>query len=120
MIYFKTDNTEYPASIAGKTIDREWDNRASKSVTLEMTYAEAAQIFTDGLTWSIVQRETVPVYDENGEQTGQTEQTEQEWDNSEYCVAGSITDHRDGTLTCKMGQYTQMERLLMEIREDLT
>ena len=41
MIYFKVNNTEYSASIAGKITDREWDNRESKAVTLEITYAEA-------------------------------------------------------------------------------
>lgn len=43
MIYFKTNNTEYPASIAGKMTERDWDNRASKAVTLEMTHAAAVQ-----------------------------------------------------------------------------
>lgn len=108
MIYFKTNNTEYPASIAGKMTDRDWDNRESKAVTLEMTYAAAAQLFADGLSWSIVQRDTVPVYGADGTQTG-TEEQVQEWDNSDFCVAGSITDNRDGTCTCKMGKKTEAE-----------
>ena len=61
MIYFKANNTEYPASIAGKITDRDWGGRESKAVTLEMTHAAAAQLFVDGLSWSIVQRDTVPV-----------------------------------------------------------
>lgn len=109
MIYFKTNNTEYPASIAGKVTDRDWGGRESKAVTLEMTHAAAVQLFVDGLVWSIVQRDTVPVYDTDGNPTGETEEQVQEWDNADYCVAGGITDNRDGTCTCKMGKKTDAE-----------
>lgn len=111
MIYFKTNNTEYPASIAGKVADRDWGNRASKAVTLEMSHAAAAQLFVDGLVWSIVQRDTVPVYGTDGNPTGKTTEQVQEWDNSDYCVAGPITDNRDGTCTCKMGKKTASDLL---------
>ena len=117
MIYFKANNTEYPASIAGKVNDRDWGGRESKAVTLEMTHAAAVQLFVDGLSWSIVQRDTVPVYDTDGNPTGATEEQVQEWDNSEYCVAGPITDNRDGTCTCKMGKKTEVE-LLRETSAD--
>lgn len=117
MIYFKANNTEYPASIAGKITDRDWDGRGSKAVTLTMTNAAAVQLFVDGLSWSIVQRDTVPVYDTDGKPTGATEEQVQEWDNSEYCVAGPITDNRDGTCTCKMGKKTEVE-LLRETSAD--
>ena len=117
MIYFKANNTEYPASIAGKVTDRDWGGRESKAVTLEMTYTEAAQLFVDGLSWSIVQRDTVPVYDNDGNPTGETEEQVQEWDNSDYNVAGSITDNRNGTCTCKMGKKTQLETE-QELRKD--
>lgn len=111
MIYFKANNTEYPASIAGKVTDRDWNNRESKAVTLEMTHAAAAQLFVDGLRWSIVQRDTVPVYDTDGNPTGATEEQVQEWDNSDYAVAGPITDNRDGTVTAKMGKKTASDVL---------
>ena len=117
MIYFKTNNTEYPASIAGKVADRDWGGRKSKAVTLEMTHTQAAQIFVDGLVWSIVQRETVPVYGEDGQPTGEMTEQVQEWDNSDFCVAGPITDNRDGTCTCKMGKKTEAE-LLRETSAD--
>ena len=117
MIYFKANNTEYPASIAGKVADRDWDGRASKAVTLEMEYTTASQLFVDGLSWSIVQRDTVPVYDKDGNPTGETEEQVQEWDNSDYNVAGSITDNRNGTCTCKMGKKTQFETE-QELRKD--
>ena len=117
MIYFKTNNTEYPASITGKAADRDWGNRESKAVTLTATYEQAAQLFVDGLVWSIVQRDTVPVYGTDGNQTGETTEQVQEWDNSDYCVAGPITDNRDGTCTCKMGKKTEVE-LLRETSAD--
>lgn len=109
MIYFKANNTEYPASIAGKVTDRDWGGRESKAVTLTMTHAAAVQLFVDGLSWSIVQRDTVPVYDTDGNPTGETEEQVQEWDNADYCVAGPITDNRDGTITAKMGKKTELE-----------
>ena len=109
MIYFKANNTEYPASIAGKVTDRDWGGRESKAVTLTMTHAAAAQLFVDGLVWSIVQRDTVPVYGEDGKPTGETEEQVQEWDNADYAVAGAITDNRDGTITAKMGKKTELE-----------
>ena len=70
MIYFKANNTEYPASIDGKIPDRDWNNRKSKAITLEMEYTAASQLFVDGLSWSIVQRDIVPVYDKDGNPTG--------------------------------------------------
>lgn len=117
MIYFKANNTEYPADIAGKVTDRDWGGRESKSVTLTMEYTAASQLFVDGLSWSIVQRDTVPVYDKDGKPTGETEEQVQEWDNSDYNVAGSITDNRNGTCTCKMGKKTQLETE-QELRKD--
>ena len=108
-IYVKVNNTEYPATVDGVNNDRTWGGRESKAVTLEMTHAAAAQLFVDGLVWSIVQRDTVPVYGEDGNPTGETTEQVQEWDNSEFCVAGPITDNRDGTITAKMGKKTDAE-----------
>ena len=117
MIYIKVNNTEYPAAVNGVYNDRTWDGRDTKTVTLEMEYTAASQLFVDGLSWSIVQRDTVPVYDKDGKPTGETEEQVQEWDNSDYNVAGSITDNRNGTCTCKMGKKTQLETE-QELRKD--
>ena len=66
MIYFKANNTEYPASIAGKITDRDWGGRESKAVTLTMTHAAAVQLFVDGLSWaSDVLAELEATYDGN-------------------------------------------------------
>ena len=116
MTYVKINGTPYPATISGRVADKDWDNRASKAITLEMDYATAMSLFVDGLAWSIVQEVDVPVLDENGAQTG-TEVQETEYDNSEYDVAGPVTDHRNGTITAKMGKITDAEALaeLMEV-----
>lgn len=110
MTYVKIGGTEYPAEISGKLADREWDGRDSKAITLEMQYGQASALFVDGLAWSIVQRETYPVFDEDGTATGETSEQVTEFDNSDYCVAGSITDNRNGTVTCRMGKKTELER----------
>ena len=109
MIYFKTGGQEYPAKAASLEADTKWGGRKSIAVTLAMPYAQAAQIFTDGLTWGIIQREELPVLDESGNPTGETQELVQEWDYSDYCVAGAITDNRDGTCTCKMGKFLPLE-----------
>ena len=116
-IYIKVNNTEYPAAVNGVYNDRSWGDRDTKTITLTMTHDVAAQLFVDGLSWSIVQRDTVPVYDKDGNPTGETKEQVQEWDNSDYNVAGSITDNRNGTCTCKMGKKTQLETE-QELRKD--
>lgn len=109
MLFVKINETLYPATVSGRVQDKDWDNRASKAITLEMDYATAINLFVDGLAWSIVQQNEVPTFDENGEQTG-TETRETEFDNSDYCLAGDITDHRDGRITVKMGKLTDLEQ----------
>lgn len=108
-IYIKVNNTEYPAAISGANNDRNWDGRDTKTVTLTMSHAEVAALLPDNTPWSIVQRDTVPKYDEDGQPTGETEERVQEYDNSEYSLAGDITDHRDGTVSIKMGKPTESE-----------
>lgn len=116
-IYIKVNNTEYPAEIGGNNADITWDRRWTKSIRLSMSADEAAALLPNNTPWSIVQRDTVPVYDEQtGEQTS-TQEVEQEWDNSEYSISGPITDHRDGTVTIKMGKPTEAETLRAQLAE---
>lgn len=116
-IYIKINNTEYPAEISGNNADITWDRRWTKSIRLSMSAEEAAALLPNNTPWSIIQRDTVPVYDEQtGEQTS-TQEVEQEWDNSEYSLSGPITDHRDGTVTIKMGKPTEADTLRTQLAE---
>lgn len=108
-IYVKVNNTEYPAEINGNPKDRSWGERDTKTVTLTMPYAQAAALLPDNTPWSIVQRKTVNKLDNDGNPTGETEEVVNEWDNSEYSLSGAITDHRDGTVSIKMGKPTETE-----------
>ena len=107
--YIKVNNTEYPAEINGNPKDRAWGDRDTKTITLTMTAAEVAALLPDNTPWSIVQRETVDKLDNDGQPTGETEEVVNEWDNSEYSLSGAITDHRDGTVSIKMGKPTETE-----------
>lgn len=109
MTFIKINQTLYPATVGGRVADKDWDNRESKSITLEMPYATASKLFVSGLAWSIVQKEDVTTFDDEGNIIG-TEIQETEYDNSEYDLAGDLTDHRDGTITVKMGKLTDLEQ----------
>lgn len=108
-IYIKVNQTEYPATVTGDRADRTWGDRATKTITLTMTHAEVAALLPDNTPWSIVQRDMVDVLDEQGKPTGETKEVVNEYDNSAYSLAGDITDHRDGTVSIKMGKPTEAE-----------
>ena len=116
-IYIKVNNTEYPATVDGVNNDRAWNGRDTKTVTLTMTHDAAAALLPSGTTWSIVQRETVDVLDEQGQPTGETKEVVNEYDNSEYSIAGEITDYRDGTVSIKMGKPTETETLRKQLED---
>ena len=113
MTYVKIGDTLYPATISGLKSDRAWDGRESKTIKLEMAHAEAEKLFVDGQPWSIVMDTVKEV--EQPQEDGTVEIVEvparEEYDNSDFSVAGDITDHRDGTLSVKMGKPTQIEQL---------
>lgn len=108
-IYIKVNNTEYPAAVNGDRADRTWDGRDTKTVTLTMTTTEVAALLPNNTPWRIVLRETVDKLDNDGNPTGETKEVVNEWDNSEYSLSGAITDHRDGTVSIKMGKPTETE-----------
>lgn len=108
-IYIKVNNIEYPAAVNGVYNDREWNDREVKNIRLTMTATDAAALLPDNTPWSIVQRDTVPKYDAAGQPTGETEEIVNEWDNSAYSLSGAITDHRNGTVSIKMGKPTETE-----------
>ena len=114
MTYVKINDKIYPAVVNGKMTDREWGDRESKTITLEMAYADAIALFVDGLAWSILMDV------EQEQEDGSTITVQEEYDNSEYSMAGSITDNRDGTLAVKMGKPTQLEAMQAQLANAVT
>ena len=115
MIYVKVNGTLYPATIDGQMQDYQWDNRESKTITMQGTYDEIVGLFKDGTPWSIVMKEELQQRNDDGslvlDKAGNpvTEEQTSEWDNSEFSMSGPITDNRDGTVSIKMGKPTDLE-----------
>lgn len=65
------------------------------SLTITATYSDAAAKFTDGATFVIVDDSVSP---------------SQEHAYTDHTMAGAITDHRDGTVTVKMGKANTAEQ----------
>ena len=84
MTYVKINNTLFPASISGRINDYDWGGRSSKTIHLTMSAANAASLFVNDVQWSIIDE-----YEDENEQTVHVE-----YDNSDYSIAGDITDHR--------------------------
>lgn len=114
--YIEVNNQQYPAFITGKIYDDDWNNRESKAITLEMSYEDACKTFTDDIEWKIIQ-DSQKLVDIINEETGEViqkwEPSTEAFDNSDYCIAGDITVHRDGKVTVKMGKPTAEELLNM-------
>lgn len=88
----KIKDNLYPASVVITDADPRWNKRETADITLEMDAAQAAELFVDDVVWGV-------------ESDGVVE------DMSDYCIAGSIRDHRDGTVTVTMEKATDAELL---------
>ena len=113
MTYIKVNGEVYPAKIGRKGVDHGWDDREIKEVTLAMSYDEVMSLLPDSTPWSVIVKE--PMLDDDGNQaldeSGNIvlEEGGTEVDMSEYSMSGDITDHRDGTVSIKMGKPTEIE-----------
>lgn len=97
-MYIKINDTLYPATVGRIHTDHSWDHRESRTIRLEMDAAAAAELFVDDVVWSVAHpapEGADPIME----------------DMSDFCVAGSIVDNRDGTVTVKMGKPTDSELL---------
>ena len=113
MTRIKINGQTYDATVSGTSRDTSWGGRKSKSITLAMEYATAMDTFADDVPWSILYQGP-DYYDPELQQTVTPEV--EEYDNSDYCLLGDITVHRDGTVTVKMGKPTaeELNQILME------
>lgn len=111
--YVEINNIKYPAVITGRLNDHDWNNRASKEITIEMTYMDAINTFVNDVKWNIVQdvEQRIEKHNDNDEITFETIMGQEVYDNSEYNIAGDIIDHRNGKVTVKMGKPTAAEQL---------
>lgn len=100
----KANNTETPCEAAEHYRDSAW-GRPTCTVTIKASAAEIAALLPNNAPWSLIEREDA--LDESGAPTGQT--VDHERDMSEYSLSGDITDHRDGTVSIKMGKPTETE-----------
>lgn len=100
--YVEIGGNRYAAEVHVTSVDTDWDGRQSKTIDLNMAYGLAADLFVDDAEWAVVY--------ETGGMDGEEPQTVTE-DCSNYCVAGPITDNRDGTVTVRMGKPTDGELL---------
>ena len=111
--YVEINNIKYPAVITGRLKDHDWNDRASKEITIEMTYMDAINTFVNDVQWNIVQdvEQRIEKHGDNDEITFETVMGQEVYDNSEYHIAGDIIDHRNGKVTVKMGKPTAEEQL---------
>lgn len=122
MYYLKIGDTYFKAEFSGKVIDKDWDNRESKTIhVLEPKFNEVDSIMTDDTAWSIYtivvehRQKTDPetgeiIVDENGEPVIEDIYKEIVHDNSDFSVRGDITLHSDRTVSVKMGKPTDLEQ----------
>ena len=130
-IFVKINDVRLPAVITGRLNDKDWEGRASKAIKVEMDYSDALAMFVDGAVW-FIEEETERTVEKLVDKV-ETDETGKEHivqevvyetitevishDNSEYSIAGDITDHRDGTVTIKMGKPTEIELAINTIDE---
>ena len=111
MIFVKIGDKKYNATLSNIN----WHGRETKSIKVEMSYNEAAELFVDDAEWSVVSvfEYTKEMLDEHNEVVEEQVIEEHETDCSEFSIAGEIIDHRDGFVTVKMSKQTAEEILDM-------
>lgn len=90
-----------------------WDEivkngRQAKRFDLEMSHAEAAEIFIDDIDITFIK--SIEVYSYNGEEEEIT-YNEEKIDLSDFCIAGDIIDYRNGKISVYMEKTSQQDLL---------
>lgn len=97
------NNTNFPLlSARAATEDLKGFRRDVISLTIEATYQEAAASFTDGSSFTVVDDSVTPA---------------EEFEYTDHTLAGPITDHRDGTVTVKMGKSNTAEQDALDAQQ---
>ena len=74
-------------------------NRDVVTLKMESTFEDAATNFIDGATFTII------------------DDAEQSYEYKDHTMAGQITDHRDGTITVKMGKANTAEQDALDAQQ---
>ena len=108
--YIEIAGRKIPTEVRERPCNTDWDGRRSYGLRLAMSHQEAAGLFARDVPWALV----------NTYEPGKTgeQRPEERRDMRDYCMAGDIVDHRDGTLTVWMGQMTDGE-MLEELRKEM-
>lgn len=116
MVKVKISEHIYEATVRGRLHNPEWDGRDTKAIMFDgnVDFETASAEFIEGASWGIITESTQIVIDpETGEE--HEEVIEEEFDNSDYSVAGAVTDYRDGRVSVIMGKLTDVEEILEDI-----
>lgn len=105
MTYIKIGDKQFEATVQTRPNDITWNGRESKAVTLRSTYSEAIALFVNDVKWSVVSELVNEL----------NEVVTEEFDMSQYALAGPVTDNRDGSITVKMGKYKDEEILTIPL-----
>lgn len=111
--YVQINDQKIQATVYGRSRDTDWGDRESKEIRTAMTYEQAKALFADNAPWSIVQ-EFGPVQQADGSTITPEPVV---YDNADYCMAGPITDYRDGTIGIKMGKHTELEKAQKDLND---
>lgn len=113
MYFLKINDNTYPAVFTGKMVDKDWDNRETKTITFEdITLQQVEEILQDDVEWHIYQplTEVRQVFNEETEEiVPTTVDVSIDYDNSAFSIRGPITLYPDGKISVKMGKPTDLE-----------
>lgn len=127
MIKVRINDREFYAQIDGVLQDISWDGRDTKTINFENypDYDTVKDLFVEGCHWESINEwdeqvqkadaEGNPMFDEDGNPIMEAITHRDVYDESDYSVAGAITDYRDGRVSVKMGKLTDVEEVLEDI-----
>lgn len=131
MTKVKINGNEYIANISGMMSDASWDNRETKTIEFYgiLTAQQVEEMFHEGCSWSIIYEYDIqePVLDIDGNPTTmlvdgsnptmlmQTVTKREEYDNSDFSMAGAVTDYRNGIVSVKMAKLTELEAFIEDL-----